>query len=194
MGVFGEPRELGGWTQRTGEERGSRTGGNVVGIHLQWVGVDDVLAKLANVKPYLVARCLKPAIDKAGRLVARTMKSMISRRKTGLLKASIGIRTSPNWRKGKVYAIIGPRRSFKSKNKVTTVSKWRMGRIKRKGFEAFANPTRYAHLIEFGHAKGKGKGAAKPYPFMRPAWQATKNAAEQVAASTLRSYVSRLIT
>ena len=166
-------------------------------MELRFIGVDDVIRRLQDVKPNLVARCLKPAIDKSGRMVARAMKASVSRKKTGLLKASIGIRTSPNWRKGKVYAIIGPRRSFKStgqKGGVTTVSKWRMGRIKRRGLEAFAAPSRYAHLIEFGHKKGKGKGAAKPMPFMRPAWQSTKNAAEQLAANELRRTVARLIT
>lgn len=37
-------------------------------------------------------------------------------------------------------------------------------------------PSRYAHLVEKGHARGKGRSAAKAYPFMAPAVSQTKSA------------------
>lgn len=33
----------------------------------------------------------------------------------------------------------------------------------------YRNPSRYAHLVEGGHKKGKGRSAARPYPFIGPA-------------------------
>lgn len=33
-------------------------------------------------------------------------------------------------------------------------------------------PTKYGHLVEFGHRKGAGRGAAAPEPFMKPAAKA----------------------
>lgn len=188
MGVMGEAREF--------SSRGNIRGEPAVGLRLEWVGVDDVLARLTSVQPRLVARCLKPAIDKAGRMVARAMKSaMRHHKRTGLLKQSIGIRVSPKWRTGRVYAVIGPRRSFKKGEGGAKVSrKWRAKKDLKRPQNAGIVPTRYAHLVEFGHAKGAGKSAAKPYPFMRPATASTKRAAEQLAAQELRRTVSRLLT
>jgi hypothetical protein len=37
------------------------------------------------------------------------------------------------------------------------------------GEAQYRNPTRYAHLVEHGHAKGKGRSSARPYPFIGPA-------------------------
>lgn len=168
-------------------------------IHLQWVGVDDVLRKLRELPPNLVAIGLKPAIDKSARLVAKAMKASVTRRRTGLLKQSVGVKVSPNWRKGKVYAVIGPRRSYKmvasdAGEKFATPTKWRANKLRKKPHQAKIIPTRYAHLVEFGHARGKGKHDAKPYPFMRPAMESTKHAAEQLAANELRRSVSKLVT
>lgn len=36
----------------------------------------------------------------------------------------------------------------------------------------YRNPTRYAHLVEKGHKKGKGRASARAYPFIAPAQKA----------------------
>lgn len=41
----------------------------------------------------------------------------------------------------------------------------------------YRNPSRYAHLVEKGHKKGKGRGAAQAYPFLTPALNQTKSQA-----------------
>lgn len=35
-------------------------------------------------------------------------------------------------------------------------------------------PSKYAHLVEFGHVRGRGKSSAPPYPFMIPAAEAER--------------------
>lgn len=35
-------------------------------------------------------------------------------------------------------------------------------------------PSKYGHLVEFGHTRGAGKSSAPPYPFMIPAAEAEK--------------------
>ena len=35
----------------------------------------------------------------------------------------------------------------------------------------YRNPSRYAHILEGGHAKGKGRSSARAYPFIGPASQ-----------------------
>jgi hypothetical protein len=50
-------------------------------------------------------------------------------------------------------------------------------RGKKKGQAYTIDATRYAHLIEGGHKKGKGRGAAPAFPFMRPAFEQTKGQA-----------------
>lgn len=35
----------------------------------------------------------------------------------------------------------------------------------------YRNPSRYAHLVEHGHKKGKGRSSARGYPFIGPAQQ-----------------------
>lgn len=38
----------------------------------------------------------------------------------------------------------------------------------------YRNPSRYAHLVEKGHARGKGRSAAPPHPFLAPAIAASR--------------------
>jgi HK97 gp10 family phage protein len=161
---------------------------------LTWRGVDDVLKRLETLPALLVAKCLKPAIEKSARVVARAMKAALTRHRTGYLKASIGIRVSPSWKSGRVYAVIGPRKSASTAKGIKTVKVWRVKRDARRGGNTKVVPTRYAHLVEFGHAKGRGHGAARAHPFMRPAWAATKLSAEQIAANEIRRSVARLVT
>ncbi len=87
-----------------------------------------------------------------------------SRRRTGTLKKSLGIKMTTT-RRGTVLGVIGPRRGFKTQVGTTG-----------KGKPIYEDPANIAHLVEFGHG---GPHPAPPHPFMRPAWQ---NSASQVAA------------
>lgn len=87
---------------------------------------------------------------------------------TGTLKQSIGFRVKPYKRRTKFFAVIGPRRGFRGPD----------GR----------QPTQYAHIIENGRHTAKGK-QVEIHPFMRPAWNETKDGALKIMANVVGSRV-----
>ena len=59
-------------------------------------------------------------------------------------------------------------------------------------------PSRYAHLVEFGHARGRGTSSAPAYPFMIPSAEASRSyylqACHEAGRRTERDFsVSRLL-
>ncbi|WP_137387969.1 HK97-gp10 family putative phage morphogenesis protein [Rhodoligotrophos defluvii] len=82
----------------------------------------------------------------------------------------------------------GPNRKLRGSIRVSTRLKesQRRGRVKRGAVEIFIGatypPGNNAHLVEFGtgpryHKNGKYVGQMPPKPFMRPAWDASKDQA-----------------
>lgn len=88
-----------------------------------------------------------PVANRAKRLARRSMD-------TGNLIESIGLRSSPIARKGRLYAIVGPRRKFTKQNP---------------DGKGTRTASKYGHLVEYGTAHSSAK------PFMRPAWQIEKD-------------------
>lgn len=119
----------------------------------------------------------KKALEAAVQPMVDRMKQMAPV-ETGALRESIGFKTKRYRRSKNTLALVGPKSGTMWQTGPDTVT---MGR----------NPARYAHLVEYGHAqvhggrktKGKsirkntisGKGFIEPKPFMRPAWDATKD-------------------
>lgn len=98
-----------------------------------------------------VVTAMTPVVTRAKRYARRSIE-------TGNLQDSIGIKATPKVRKGRLYAIVGPRRKFTKADP---------------GGKGFRRATNYAHLVEFGTSKSAAK------PFMRPAWAAEKPKVEQ---------------
>ncbi len=88
--------------------------------------------------------------------VAKTMKARAPK-KSKLLSRSIG-RRHKTTKGGTAIGIVGPRRGFKKT-------------VVRDGRTVVANPTQYAHLVEFGTVR------SAPQPFMRQAWRSSQLAA-----------------
>lgn len=143
---------------------------------------------------------MRDAMTKACRLMTAAVKAKAPVGATGLLKKSIKQKVKTNTRKQRVTAVIGP-----SKNTSGQVDRFGTGKIET------VRPVRYAHLVEFGSAaRGVyGKDGVTmtpgnpPQPFMRPAYEATKQAAHhkyktelgpgiQKAAAKLRKRKVRL--
>lgn len=109
---------------------------------------------------------LRKAVAVPARKIARAAKSFAPDR-TGALRSSIGSRTRvPGERGTVVHVFIGPLRKVRVP-----------ARLVMRGAEAgkflMAVPTRYAHLMEFGHdivRNGKVIGHVGPRSFMRKAW------------------------
>lgn len=104
----------------------------------------------------VLAKSLRPAaspINKAAKANARGFAQ------SGLLWKSIGIVVRRYKATGQVLAVIGPRRGFKQ-----TV-------------EVVRNPTKYAHLVEFGTKHSRAK------PFLRPAYDSNRRRAMTIFRS-----------
>lgn len=122
---------------------------------------DKKLQKLLLTLPKRLQRkALRRGVTKGARLVARTAKQKTPR-ETGTLKKSIGIRTYTSRGKESVGAVAGPRRGFKS-----PIRKKHGWASKKNGKAQYRDPTRYAHLVEFGTKHSAAR------PFLRPAFDA----------------------
>lgn len=123
---------------------------------------------------------LVPTINAASVPVANSMV-LKAPTQTGALKASIAVKIQ-KYKDGGVTAFIGPNRRFVSR---------------------YGNrPSKYAHLVEFGHVavspdKGttRRKGSATairfvpPKPFIRPAYDVSKLAVEQIVQDQLQKNI-----
>lgn len=116
---------------------------------------------------------MRVALTKSARLVVADAKRRVPVR-TGTLKKSLRAKVKTYVRKGVVVAIIGPSRSAMAQVDFGD------GR----GIQTL-RPGKYSHLVEFGTAtRGvryvknlKMAPGTRPRPFLRPALEATKDAA-----------------
>lgn len=133
-------------------------------INLQIEGIDDLEAALKAVGKKAARAAALVAVQAACEPIVEIAREKAAE-KTGALKASIGWRTKP-YRKGDlVVGVIGPRKQFRGPDG--------------------SQPSRYAHLIEFGHLKrGKSGERVAARPFMRPAADAGANRSFGLMADT----------
>lgn len=151
-----------------------------------------------------VPREIKNAVRRGATLQARAIKANLKRKRTGLLAKSIGSRVK-DYTTGRITALSGPRRGFRvevrrvEKRKLVGVrdgtkkggpKKIILKKVAGVGEGDTINPTRYAHLVDKGHAKGKGKGAAKGWDFMKKAFQATRDPIKQDISRAIQQAVS----
>ncbi len=117
---------------------------------------------------------MRGALTKAARLMTAAAKSRAPVGATGLLKKSLKQKVVTNTRKQSVTAYVGP-----SNNVTGQVDRFGNGKI------TTVRPAKYAHLVEFGTAargsygrKGQTSDPGNPpRPFMRPAYESTREAA-----------------
>lgn len=160
-------------------------------IKLDLVGLDRELSRMKKVAA-AGRKIIRRAVEKGATIQLQAERVECVRQRTGLLKKSLGkkVKSYPN---GVVVGVTGPRRGFRvelstdfSKREwkyAGTNSKGKkvaLGKIdqkvkvfvlkgKNKGQRKVIDPTKYAHLVEGGHQRGKGRSAAKAYPFIKPA-------------------------
>lgn len=160
-------------------------------------------------------KALRPAARKgvvgAAQVVAKAAKALVPADTKSLRKA-IGHKVKAIRDGSGFYGVVGPRRDTK-KDQLAGKFKFRrkVGSRKRAGGRPavvkYANPTKYAHLVEFGRRAvtvskktllsdgtavfGKGVKAVPPRPFMRPAWEANKAACEGVIRQALADAVRK---
>lgn len=157
-------------------------------------GFDDTILALGRLERRLRDRAQRNAQRKAARVVVKSVKGDLENRETKLLYKSIGFKVG-TFRKGGMYSVVGPRR--KMGGQVLRTPKGRRALRKREeGIAAavgartrFRNPTQYAHLVERGHRRGKGHGAAPPYPFMSTGFNSARATVQQIIAAEFRAAV-----
>jgi hypothetical protein len=141
-------------------------------IKIDLRGDAELFDKLASL-PHKVARKLeRGAILKVCRLIARLAKqNLAGHQVTGLLKASLGTKTYTA-RNGAIVGIVGPRRGTGRqrdkvlKRRIMRTASWKLKRQQKNVALAKVDPVKYAHLVERGHHRGKGRSAAPAYPFL----------------------------
>lgn len=159
------------------------------GVTFKLEGFQDVMRRMRSLQKKARGRLLRKAVTAASRLILRAAKAKVSRR-TGLLRKSLGIKVKTYRRSGVVVGVIGPRSGFK--RQVTLPD----------GSQELENPTVIAHLVEKGRRAvavktkkvlatgktifGRQVRAVPARPFMRPAFDSNKAAAEALIRDTIR--------
>ncbi|MEN6633476.1 MAG: HK97 gp10 family phage protein [Candidatus Polarisedimenticolia bacterium] len=195
-------------------------------IHIDFTGQAALMRELGAFSRAIQDRVLAPVVKEAGKLIASAASALVPVR-SGLLKRSIGVSKIHTYRHAgsdTLFIAAGPRRGFRRALKFN-----RKGRIagffgakKSAGMATgqVANPVRYAHLVERGHAiashrggrvshtyrlDGRGNrvvmhrilggssgggGAVPPHPFMEPAGAAVGPAIRAMAEERLAAAVA----
>lgn len=124
-------------------------------------GLPEVMKSLERVKEGVRARILRRPMGKVARLIAKKAKALAPRR-FGLLRKSMGSKVK-TYKGGAVVAVVGPRTGFR-----TQVGS------KRDGTPVYADPVKYAHLVELGTATTAAR------PFLRPALRGSRKEAAEI--------------
>jgi len=141
------------------------------GIKIELTGLNELNATLAGISLNMRTAIIAKAVGEGAKPLVRYVK-MYAPVDSGALRDSIGSKVLRDRKRGVAVALVGPR-----------TGKFKNGKPVKKGESAVDSdqPSRYAHLVEFGHNMKKG-GQTKARPFMRPAVMA---AGPQVARSIM---------
>lgn len=155
-------------------------------------------------------RVARRAVDQACTVQFREMKAALTRKRTGLLAKSLGKKVK-QYPTGATVGLVGPRHGFwveikavvKSARRAVLIAerfskkgprdiklKAAVGvkrlRGKQAGENVRLNPVFYAHLVEAGHKRGRGRSAAPAYPFVSVSQQRSKTAVATTMARVMR--------
>src|SRR5262249_50692934 len=124
--------------------------GDDVSAGFEIAGLKELQKKLGALPDRVQRKVMRPAVSAAATPIAKTAKQKAKKR-SGLLKKSIGKKVVTNKRAGSVSAVTGPRKNVTAEIDGKTV-----------------RASRYAHLVEKGFIDEHGEHHA-PQPFMNPA-------------------------
>jgi HK97 gp10 family phage protein len=135
-------------------------------ITMKLVGMDDVSRNVDMLGAAVRDKVIKKAMRKCATPIKNEAQALAPE-DSGTLKESIGINITSKGAKGNwIRCYIGPRSGIQMPLRI-------VGRGGQQGLVRVAIPTRYAHLVEFGHRiviNGEYIGDVAPVPFMRGAW------------------------
>lgn len=177
-------------------------------IHAKLTGDVEAIAN-TRAKPAKCRAAIRSGVRKVVQAGAKTAKRLLLRNRTGLLGKSIGSKVKVYG--DKVLGLVGSRVSFRTTlGAVAQKGRSQVFQSLRGGKKAIRegkgkkinvkvqhglktgqvlDPSKYAHLVELGHKKGKGKSAAPAYPFVKPAFEESQRTAPGILADELKSKV-----
>ena len=181
-------------------------------VDFKVTGQDKILTTLGKL-PAAVKKGVRRAVEKGVTILLQAVKSELTRKRTGLLSKSLG-KVVKSYPSGVTVGVVGPRAGFRTSlesiqrkgRRLTLVGKNRRGAIKlhaaggltpvrikgkQAGQRVVLDPAIYAHLVEGGHKKGKGRSSAPAYPFVGPGFR--KSAAAVQAAIQAELALRRII-
>ena len=126
---------------------------------------------LALLKKAIQRRVLRKAVTAASKPVLAAAKAKAPR-ETDLLLKSLGRKTKTYRSSGVAVAIVGPREGFGREVEVN-------------GEVQIQDPIFYAHLVELGTFRTSAQ------PFMRPAFESTKEQAKSITAKKIAEEIDR---
>lgn len=127
--------------------------------------------KLARLAAAAQRRIVRPAVRKALSPINKAAKRNCPT-ETKLLRKSIGSKVKVYRYSGVVWGGVGPRTGFKRQVTVGGRSEWR-------------NPTKYAHLVEYGTRHSPAQ------PFLRPALDVERPRALGILASEVKARLEK---
>lgn len=132
-------------------------------------GINELRKALSRLPVELQRASETTALREGMKPVLKSARSNAGRSKgSKLLQKSIGL-TVRKGRRG-ITARVGARTGFKKSLGMKIARKTKGKRVKGQLYEAFQDPTKYAHLVEYGTSHSAAK------PFIRPAIDSNANA------------------
>ena len=136
-------------------------------------GIGEIIRNLASFGSGVKNRALRNAMSKGNQVTLREMKSSLRNYRTGATRQSLGHEERV---KGEtVFGRVGSRKAFERM----------VGNKKHR-------PSRIVHLLEGGHQKGRGKSAARAFPFMAPAHKKMERQLPVIVTKALLEELERI--
>lgn len=151
-------------------------------------GLPQLLASLDGLATAVRNRILRAAVMAAGKVVLSRAKADAPR-ESGLLRKSMARKVKVYRNSGVAVAIVGPRKGYKQQ--VTRKrGKWRASTV-------WADPVRYAHLVELGTRPHRQRGGqhpgSMPRPFLTPAATQQATAIRAAMASAINEGLAKAV-
>lgn len=163
-------------------------------IRGELVGLKEALKALDGLSRTVRNKALRPAMTEASKLVQGAARALVPVGETGMLKKSLDRKVKTYRGSGVVVGIVGPRTGLAGARKGGK----RLTAFGRKIAALGVNPGKYAHLVEGGHRMVGHRpglvaaGAVRPRPFLRPAFERSREQAVAVIARRIAAELAKV--
>jgi HK97 gp10 family phage protein len=159
---------------------------NLMGFTIQArvEGVEKAIKSLDALGRTVKNQILRKAMRAGARIIITAARAKVPV-DTATLKKSFSVKLKAYRQSGVMVAVVGPRTGMK-KQVGTRI------RGAHKGEAVYRNPAKIAHLVEKGHARGKGKAAAPPHAFLKPALDETTGQVRDAVIEAIQAGIEQV--